>query len=71
MMGRKFTPAERTALAARILVLSAEDPPLTVAVIAQRCGCGPNLVARVRREARDRETGSPECRRPTIGGRHG
>lgn len=56
MMGRKFTPAERAALAARILVLSAEDPPLTVAVIAQRCGCGPNLVARVRREAKQAMT---------------
>lgn len=51
MMGRQRTPAERAALAARIVAL-ATDPELTHAIIAQRCGCGKGLVAEVLREAK-------------------
>jgi hypothetical protein len=53
MMGRKFTPAERAALAARIVALRAEDPPLTFRVIAERCGVGQGFVAVVLREAKE------------------
>jgi transposase-like protein len=52
MMGRQRTPAERAALAARIVAL-ATDPELTHAIIAQRRGCGKGLVREVLREARE------------------
>lgn len=53
-MSRQRTQEERAKVAARILELSKEEPPLTIAVIAQRVGCGHNLVHEVRREARER-----------------
>lgn len=48
--GRKWTPTERAELARRVLKLKGEK--LTIAVIAQRCGCGTNLVSALLREAR-------------------
>jgi len=55
--GRKYTATERTALAAKILKLA--DEGLTRAVIAERCGCGPNMVSAILREARQSERPGP------------
>lgn len=48
--GRKWTQSERTELAAKAVKLHAEG--LTIAIIAERCGCGTNLVSVILREAR-------------------
>jgi predicted transcriptional regulator len=47
--GRKYTKDERANLATKVLKLKAEG--LTIAIIAQRCNCGTNLVSTIIREA--------------------
>jgi DNA-binding CsgD family transcriptional regulator len=48
-IGKRFTRAERATIAEKVLRLKAEG--LSRAIIAERCGCGVNLVSVILREA--------------------
>jgi len=51
--GKPHTPAQRAALAARVIALRSEDPPVTYDVIKKRLGVGANFVSTVLREAKN------------------